>query len=312
MHPIEPLGMHAKFWSLIEPLLQKKQFPEAVLFAGSKLANIPQFAYRLIAKLLCHDFRACGACNSCRAIIEGSHPDVHVIKLDEHDKNIKIDQIRALQQEIYQTPKWGTFSFIVMEAADKMNVFAANALLKILEEPPAHARFILIAEQVNQLLPTIISRCHKYLFPIETCLNSAIFDNCLQLGKLYPEASKESVIFKELSSFLNDLEDLMEERISPCKFAESWLKYSMEAVLWMLYLISAQLLYHQLVGAQDSEAMPWLGQLQRLSILIKPIDLFAQIDHINALVRKINHNVNINQTLALETLLLGYLRKLHE
>lgn len=311
MYPIEALGRHASLWSRIQPVLQPERFPQAVLFAGSKLICIPQFVTRVIATLLCENLKACGQCRQCRAIIQGIHPDVYYIRANAQEKSIKIDEIRALQQNIYQPPTWGQQRFIVIENADKMNQYAANALLKILEEPPLHAHIILIAEQVNFLLPTITSRCQQYRFSLEGIIDDKTFENYLLLGNYQLQESREAALFAKRSEFLDELADLLEEKISPCTIAEEWLKYGIDAVLWFLYLISAQLLRCRLTG-QDTVDLMQSSSFQRLKTLLEPARLLMQIDSINALTAKINHNVNMNQKLAIETLLLGYLREMHE
>ena len=311
MYPIEALDRHAKLWGMMQPLLQPDRFPQAVLFTGSKLICIPQFVTRVIATLLCDNLKACGQCRNCRAIIQGIHPDVYYIRVNSQEKSIKIDEIRTLQQTIYQTPTWGKQRFIVIDNADKMNQYAANALLKILEEPPLHAHIILIAEQVNFLLPTITSRCQQYRFSIEEVLDDKTFENYLLLGKYQLKDSREAALFAKRSEFLQQFVDFMEEKISPCNLAEEWLNYGLDAVLWFLYLLSAQLLRCRLTGLVSTDLMQ-SSQFQHLKALIEPARLFMQIDSINALTLKINHNINMNQKLAIETLLLGYLRDMHE
>ena len=311
IYPIEALGRHGKLWGMIQPILKPERFPQAVLFTGSKLICISQFVSRVIATLFCDNLNACSQCKNCRAVIQGIHPDVYYIRLNDQEKSIKIDEIRALQQDIYQTPTWGKQRFIVIDGADRMNQHAANALLKILEEPPPHARIILIAERINFLLPTITSRCQQYRFSIEAAIDDKTFENYLLLGKYQLKDSREAAVFAKLSDFLEQFADVMEEKISPCTIADEWLNYGMDAVLWFLYLVSAQLLRCQLTG-QDSADLIGNSQFQRLKALIKPTHLFMQIDSINALILKINHNINMNQKLAIETLLLGYLREMHE
>ena len=92
------------------------------------------------------------------------HPDVEWIKPEKNGGAIKIDQIRELQNTAYLTPQRARYRLIVIEAADRMNTASANALLKILEEPAQHTVFILIAQQLSTVLPTILSRCQIISF----------------------------------------------------------------------------------------------------------------------------------------------------
>ena len=112
---------------------------------------------------------------------EGDHPDIlyvtHPPKNDaearkaadgkpfERARNIKIDQIRKLQQRITTRPSLGSRRAIIVDPADDMEDPTANALLKSLEEPPRGTYFLLIAHRIGRLLPTIRSRCHVLDFP---------------------------------------------------------------------------------------------------------------------------------------------------
>ncbi len=99
----------------------------------------------------------CGVCRSCRRIISGNHPDVRV--LDAPDETLKIDQVRDLQRELWLSPHEGTWRVAVLCDFERASTEAANALLKTLEEPPAHVVLILTATEADILLPTIVSRC---------------------------------------------------------------------------------------------------------------------------------------------------------
>jgi len=116
--------------------------------------------------------KPCGICNGCRKSADRNHPDIILVEPD--GKFIKIEQIRALQKRLAYKPFEGKAAVCIIDGADKMNPAAANALLKLLEEPPAAAYLILLAENVRQLLPTIISRCQKIKF--NTLSNDEISD----------------------------------------------------------------------------------------------------------------------------------------
>ena len=104
----------------------------------------------------------CGVCAACRKIQSGTHPDVHWIK--PVGTAIKIAQIRELAERVALKPYEAKFRVIIMVAAQKMNPSAANALLKLLEEPPERTLIILTAPQPGDLLPTVASRCQQIRF----------------------------------------------------------------------------------------------------------------------------------------------------
>lgn len=104
----------------------------------------------------------CGACKPCRKIEAGSHPDV--IRLQPAGPFIKIDQIRTLCQTLALKPYEARVRVVIISNAQAMNPAAGNALLKMLEEPPANTVLILLASHASDLLPTIVSRCQQVRF----------------------------------------------------------------------------------------------------------------------------------------------------
>jgi DNA polymerase-3 subunit delta' len=101
--------------------------------------------------------KPCGQCRSCLKIAHGNHPDVRVI--EAVNGTIKIDQIRSMQREATLSPHEGRWKVYVIRQMERATTEAANCLLKTLEEPPAQVILMLTASDIDQLLPTIISRC---------------------------------------------------------------------------------------------------------------------------------------------------------
>lgn len=287
---------YASLWTRLQPWLDQKSIPSALLFISPAHANILSFIQQFIAKIMCDKpLDACGHCKVCILLEQNTHPDVTYVKKEE-DKSIKIDHIRALQQDIYQTPL-GRHRFIVLESADRMNAAAANALLKVLEEPPSHTVFILLAEQLESIPVTILSRCQKYIFDPTPCIDYLTF------GSLYAKDSARSDLFQDSESLFLRLLALTKKEVSVCSIAAEWVKFNLEDLLWFLYLVTAQLIQAQLLGNQKSS---WGETFNQLACLTKPLQLFNQLSQINTLTQKITHAVPVNPTLALETLLLGY------
>ena len=104
----------------------------------------------------------CGICKPCRKIESGSHPDF--IRIKPAGAFIKIEQIRALCQTLAMKPYEAGMRVVVISDAQEMNSAAGNALLKVLEEPPAGTILILVANHTSGLLPTIVSRCRHIRF----------------------------------------------------------------------------------------------------------------------------------------------------
>ena len=139
--------------------------------------------HHLAASVLCeHPTEAhepCHQCAGCNMLAAYSHPDLRVIRPSMLDINhpveelrpekpsklITIDDVRELANMVNQTSHRGGTRVVLVYPAHKLNLNAANALLKTLEEPPPHTLFLLLAHDVKQLLPTIVSRCQRVNLP---------------------------------------------------------------------------------------------------------------------------------------------------
>jgi len=103
----------------------------------------------------------CGRCASCARATQGQHPDLITVHPLEESTQIRIEQVRELASELTLTAHQGGYKVGILTPADSMNRFAANALLKTLEEPPPVTLLILVATQPSRLPATILSRCQR-------------------------------------------------------------------------------------------------------------------------------------------------------
>jgi len=102
---------------------------------------------------------ACRACRDCKHIASMQHPDLAVIRAEQEGGTLKVDQVRAVQRMLALKPYQSRYRVALFLRFQEANPSAANALLKTLEEAPDHAILLLTADNAEQLLPTIISRC---------------------------------------------------------------------------------------------------------------------------------------------------------
>jgi len=117
-----------------------------------------------LAKTLLCDSRAgrpCGVCAQCRKMEKGIHPDLISVERLPDKREITVDQVRALRQEAFVLPNDSSAKVFVIREADTMNQSAQNALLKVLEEPPLYASFLLLGRNPGSFLETIRSRCQE-------------------------------------------------------------------------------------------------------------------------------------------------------
>jgi DNA polymerase-3 subunit delta' len=154
----------------LKTALAKGRLSHAYLFLGPEGVGKESTARALAAALNCTQLRAdgdaCGECPSCKRLAAGTHPDLTLIvpTSEGHQPQIKIGQIRELRRLTEYPPLGGGWRVVVIKPAEAMNDEAANALLKTLEEPPDRHLLVLTAQVEADLLPTVVSRCHKLAF----------------------------------------------------------------------------------------------------------------------------------------------------
>lgn len=235
------------------------QMPHAILLAGRPGGGKSEFAMALAQRLLCETAQgtaeACGACDGCRWFEAGNHPDFRLVapgsdeietEAGEGDEGaepgkpatqIRIEQVRALGDFVVVGAIRQGVRVVVIDPAEAMNHHTANALLKLLEEPPARVQFILVSDAPRRLLPTILSRCRQLALPRPDPAQAARWlaaEGIMQAERLLAVCGGMPVAARELASgigadvharFVRDVLSL--ERADPVALAgawESWLK----------------------------------------------------------------------------------------
>jgi DNA polymerase-3 subunit delta' len=165
---------------------ERDKLPHALLIHGREGIGMVEFARFLAKSLLCESARrgpACGVCGACGWFEQGNHPDFREVRPEALDESlseteadgeeednkksqfIKIAQVRALASFMTLTTHRDGLRILLIHPAEAMNVEAANALLKTLEEPPSNSLILLVTSRIGKLLPTIKSRCRKWPAP---------------------------------------------------------------------------------------------------------------------------------------------------
>ena len=166
-----------------QQIMQRASLPHALLLRGRAGAGKHDFAIDLAQSLLCSNpqqTKACSACSSCVWFKEGVHPDFRLIEPEDADnadetskkkttkkRQISVTQIRQLIDYLnLSSHQVNARRVILISPAEVLNGASANALLKMLEEPPANTLFLLVTSQSQRLLATIISRCQLIEMPL--------------------------------------------------------------------------------------------------------------------------------------------------
>jgi DNA polymerase-3 subunit delta' len=178
----DELTGNARVKASLKRMLVSDRLPGAMLFAGEEGIGKKLFALEVARALNCRspkDHEGCGVCPACRRIVNLNYPQrddaeewTQIIWTDHPDvglvvapkRVLRVEQMRQIEKEANFRPFEGKARVFLIDEADKLNDASANALLKVLEEPPRTSHLILITARPAMLLPTILSRCQMIRF----------------------------------------------------------------------------------------------------------------------------------------------------
>ena len=156
-------------------MLAEEKLFHAYLISSGSASEREAFAARLAQTMVCESEgkRPCGVCRHCRKALAGIHPDIIFVDRETDDKGaqkreITVAQARQIASDAWIRPNEAERKVYILREAQALNLSAQNALLKLLEEPPAGACFILCAENASALLETVRSRCVERILHAET------------------------------------------------------------------------------------------------------------------------------------------------
>ena len=156
----DELGIRKELAENINTLIKNDRLPHAILLRGAGSATRGKVSSFLAQAFVCEgENKPCGKCSHCMKAGINSHPDVITVDpAAQNEKTFKIALVREMKDDAYIIPNEASRKVYILKSADKMNVQAQNALLKLIEEPPSYARFILECESSSAMLETILSR----------------------------------------------------------------------------------------------------------------------------------------------------------
>ncbi len=319
-------------WQSIWQRFQAERLPHALLFSGREGVGKMQFAQTLAASLLCKNPQqtghACGQCQSCHLLIAASHPDFIQVMPEEKSQIIKIDQIRDVVDFVNVTALLGGYRVIVINPASAMNHYAANALLKTLEEPTPKTLLILVCDHGRRLPATITSRCQRIHFPkppqnmalewlAAQCsrteakaMTKTDYEFVLQLADGAPLKAQryfENDVLKVRQEIYQGLFDILAKKADPLKTAATWQEHHLQTVmhwflLWLNDLLRCKVTQGQASLINSDLHAQMQGVMQRISVekLMGFIPL-AQQTYARTL-----GTLNLNRQLLLEEILIEY------
>jgi len=309
---------HTQWQQLIQ---RKDRMPHALLLLGIRGIGKLHFAECFVRTQLCQTGKDACDCHSCRLITGRTHPNVLWITPEKPGVAIKVDQIRDVAEFIHQTSLQGEYRFVLIHPAASMNINAANALLKTLEEPAPASMLILIAEQASQMPATIVSRCQHLHFPrpqtdlalkwlSEKSESGTTADLVLRLVHGAPLAALQFMQDDLLSSrmnFLQSLEALARGEMSPLKMADDFREMEMQLLLDILFAVVMDLLRLQVSGHDSSIInQDFLPQLKALQQRMSSEKITRYMSFLLIMRGQQQEGINLNKQLMAENLFIRW------
>ena len=166
--------------------LNKGHISHFYLISGPRGSGKHTLAKLLASAILCQGtHKPCGACGPCRKLESGNHPDFITVEDPEH-KNVAVKIVRQIREDVFIRPNESAYKIYLFP--QELGVEGQNALLKILEEPPGHGVFILLADNPEKLLTTVRSRCTELKLQ---ALPEKILHRQLRMD--FPQANEEDI-----------------------------------------------------------------------------------------------------------------------
>lgn len=313
-------------WLRVLTLFEQNRLPHALLLNGVPGIGKARLAESIAGYVMCHQPKnqhACGHCRSCELLASSGHPDLYYLHPEEAGRPIKVDQVRQLTEFMQNTAQQGGYRVVVLEPAESMNISAANALLKTLEEPGRDTLLILITHQLGQVLPTVKSRCQRLDCAVPSAEQSVQWlmaqltideAEAVQLLKVVHGAPLKGLTFKSggqqvlRADLLSSLRDMLRRRKTPLEVAEQFVKADVENVLSLILGLLSDVARVKatseinVVRNSDMEKM-----IKGVAKNTTPDKIFTLMDTIQEELLGLKRRHNPNKQLLLERIFLDWL-----
>lgn len=311
---------------LWQQLSSRPRHAHAYLLHGPAGIGKRVLAENLVHFLLCQQpagGKACGQCKACQLLAAGTHPDFFLLEPEEPEKPIRVDQVRELVGFVVQTAQLGGRKVVLLEPAEAMNLNAANALLKSLEEPSGDTVLLLISHQPSRLLPTIKSRCVQQACPQPSAEQARAWlagtlpaepvealDELLVLAGGSPLTAlrlQGHGVREQRAQVVEGVKKLLKQQVAPGQLAESWNAVPLPLLFdwfcdWSLLILRYQL-------ARDEEGLGLADMRKVVQYLAEKSTqpkVLAMQDWLLLQRQKVLNKANLNRALLLEALLVQW------
>lgn len=320
--PSIPYPWQQAEWQRLMDQRAAEKLPHAIMFAGQRGIGKRNLARALGQYLLCQSPRSglpCGTCKACELNRADTHPDIFILEAEDKGKAIKVDQVRKLAEFVTKTSQQGGYKFAIIDPAEAMNINAANALLKSLEEPSGETVMVLLSHIPSAVMATIRSRCQ--ILPFSTPLREQSLPWLEQLAGGSADAAAlldfannaplealsmlDSDALAQRETLIKDFEGLSIGQFSPLEVASRWMSFEPIAVIeWLLRWLHGLTRY--LGSRQDSFKREIPASMDGFIGHVQPQHLYRYIDKVIVLKRQVLSGANPNKQLLLEELLMDW------
>jgi DNA polymerase-3 subunit delta' len=307
---MEYFPWHENLWMSLERAWQRNRLPHALLLEGPAGLGKSLFALRIAALIL--------GVEQLDPEEGRSHPDLTIVTVPPDKKQISVNQIRDLCANLSMTSHGAGYKVAIIDPAERMNISAANSLLKTLEEPTRDTVLILVRSRLDTLPQTVASRCQRIRFatpPEEAALawlesreSGRDWSGLLRVSSGAPLAALKAASDgdDELDHRLaQDLVEIAAGRSDPVKVAAEWARLDpSKTVAWLNGTVVALILAR---GGGPGES---LKGLQNLNQVLPLGQLFRYLDEVQMALRRIDGALNLQMTL--ESLLIPWANRLKD
>lgn len=309
-------------WQNWQQLLGQGRLHHAILLLASTGNGREVLAQQLAQTVLCQncDTEPCGVCHSCKLFAANTHPDFHIVAPLQEGKQIGVDAVRQCNRWAVETSQLAGQRVIMIDHADALGEAAANALLKTLEEPPSGCQFILTAQSLDSLLPTINSRCNKWRLAVpdeqetrrwvERQMMQTVKLESVRLNSGAPMATQQFIeqgqdirhgnLLEAFCDFLQPPFTGVYDVAALCTnegiVSLKWLSYFLVDCIKLQQGVSSHLVHCESVD-----------KVQSVALKISPAVLLSQVRKANELHRKLEKHTGLNEELLVVEWLTGFI-----
>ncbi|NOZ54950.1 MAG: DNA polymerase III subunit delta' [Gammaproteobacteria bacterium] len=328
---------HVPIWQHLAQRYCSAQLSHALLLSGNpglgKAILSEQFAQWILCEAATkrpqlpvpEKLLPCGKCNGCLLYSAASHPDLMRVSPESEGKAITVDAVRNIANFLALKSQFAEYQVVIVAPAEAMNKYAANSLLKTLEEPTPNTLLLLVSHNMGSLLPTIRSRCQVISCPVpdatqandwltqamaQSALPTEDTKSLLMLAEGSPLLALEYAKAGTLSSYkqlLQSFEKLTKKQSNPVEEVGLWLSVGLAPSLKWMYLWVAELIrFKSGVMVVDNNTILSEPVLGKVAESVESMRLYTFLDKITDSIRTLPTQVNVQLTV--EDLLISWSR----